>query len=399
MSLLARLTTAALLAMAPALAGTAVAGAPEPVPLPAPLHLSRHAVPGEYIVVLDEDVDATGLAERLDLRPTFVYGAAVNGFAVALTPAELDRVRTSPGVKSVEADTEVFAPPAPVTAGPAPTGGRATAPTWGLDRIDQRTLPLDGEFTTRGDGAGVTAYILDTGLDYGHAEFEGRAVPGFDAVGDGRNGLDCQGHGTHVAGTVGGRTHGIAPAAGLVSVRVLDCEGRGTYSGVVAGLDWVARNAVRPAVVNVSLGGERSEAVNRAATSVVEAGVLPVVAAGNSAADACETSPASAEGVVAVGASSARDEVSGFSNQGACVTLHAPGEQIDSARLGGGSVALSGTSMAAPHVTGVAALHLAQDPAATPEDLAGRFRGSSTQGVLTGVPAGTPDRLLFTDGL
>ncbi|MEU6311039.1 S8 family peptidase [Streptomyces sp. NPDC047014] len=398
MRLLVRLIAAALIAMAPASAGGAAA-ADGPEPVRAPLHLSRNAVPGEYIVVLDEGVDAVGLTERLRLWPTFQYGAAMNGFAVPLTPAQLDRVRTTPGVKSVEADSEVFAPPAPVTTGPAPTAGRAPAPTWGLDRIDQRTLPLDGAFTTRGDGAGVTAYILDTGIDYDHPEFGGRAAPGFDAIGDGRDGRDCQGHGTHVAGTVGGRTYGVAPAVGLVSVRVLDCEGRGTYSGVVAGLDWVAEHAARPAVMNVSLGGDRSDAVNRATTAVAAAGVLPVVAAGNSAADACASSPASAERVLAVGASGPRDEVSSFSNWGACVALHAPGEQIESARLGGGSVALKGTSMAAPHATGVAALHLAASPTASPEALAARLTGTSTPGLLTGLRPGAPDRLLFTGGL
>ncbi|MFJ9547735.1 S8 family peptidase [Streptomyces erythrochromogenes] len=397
MRLLVRLTAAALIAAAPALGGAAAADVPEPVR--APLFTSAAAVPGKYIVSLDEDVDAGGLAERLGLEPTFVYGSAMNGFAVPLTPGQLDDVRTTAGVRSVEADAEVSSPPTP--AGPAaPSAARAPAPTWGLDRIDQRTLPLDGDFTTTGgDGAGVTAYILDTGIDYAHPEFEGRAEPGFDAVGDGGGGQDCEGHGTHVAGTVGGRTYGVARAVRLVSVRVLGCDGRGDYSAVVAGLDWVAANARQPAVLNVSLGGGRSDAVNRAATAVAEAGTLPVIAAGNSAADACTVSPASADRVMTVAASNRRDEQSGFSNGGACIEIHAPGEQIDSALLGGDTVALDGTSMAAPHVTGTAALYKAAHPAATPEEVAGWLLEQSTKDVLTGTGAGTPNRLLFTDGI
>ncbi|AQT75993.1 MULTISPECIES: S8 family peptidase [Streptomyces] len=396
MRLLVRLTAAVLLAAAPALGGAAAADVPEPVP--APLFASAAAVPGKYIVSLDEGVDADGLAERLGLEPTFVYGSAMNGFAVPLTPGQLDDVRATPGVRSVEADAEVSAPPTP--AGPAaPSAARAPAPTWGLDRIDQRTLPLDGDFTTGGDGAGVTAYILDTGIDYAHPEFEGRAEPGFDAVGDGAGGQDCEGHGTHVAGTVGGRTYGVARAVRLVSVRVLGCDGRGEYSAVVAGLDWVAANATQPAVLNVSLGGGRSDAVNRAATAVAEAGTLPVVAAGNSAADACTVSPASADRVLTVAASNRWDEQSAFSNRGGCVEIHAPGEQIDSALLGGDTVALNGTSMAAPHVTGTAALYKAAHPAATPEEVAGRLLETSTEDLLTGTGADTPNRLLFTDGI
>ncbi|MEV7562191.1 S8 family peptidase [Streptomyces sp. NPDC089795] len=396
MRLLARLAVAALLAVTPVGVGTASAVAPEPPA--APLVTSRDAVPGRYLVTLAEGHDPAEVAEALGLRPSFVYTSALNGFAVPLTPLQLTAVRSSPEVKSVEEDAKVRSVPTPSRAGAI----REPAGTWGLDRIDQRDLPLDGGFTTAGDGAGVTAYILDTGIDYAHEEFGGRARSGFDSVGDGRDGADCLGHGTHVAGTVGGRTYGVAKRVSLVSVRVLGCDGTGTWSAVVAGLDWVADHAEQPAVLNVSLGGEVSDTVNRAATEVADRGVLPVVAAGNAAKDACTVSPASADRVFTVGASDDNDERTSFSNFGSCVSLYAPGQGVVSALLGGGGVAHDGTSMATPHVTGVAALYKAAHPEAGPAELSGFLTDVSTQGVLKGVDANGPNgpnRLLFTGGL
>ncbi|MFD7559045.1 S8 family peptidase [Streptomyces sp. NPDC059835] len=391
MRLFARLATAALLAVPPIAAGPASAVAPEP---PAPLLTAADPVPGRYIVTLEEGRDAAKVARELGLKPSFVYTSAMTGFAVPLTADELAVVRGSSGVKSVEEDASVKVP-MPVEAGEA----RAPSNSWGQDRIDQRHLPLDHDFTTVGDGAGVTAYIFDSGIDYAHEEFGGRATFGFDAIGDGRQGQDCSGHGTHVAGTVGGATFGVARKVNLVSVRVLGCDGSGSWSGVLAGMDWVAKNAHQPAVLNGSLGGDRSATVNNAATALAEAGVLPVFAAGNSSVDACTFSPASAEGAVAVAASDQSDEQTGFSDHGPCVSLYAPGQAIVSAKLGGGSVALNGTSMAAPHVTGVAALYKQAHPSATPAEVAAWLVDESTKDVLTGVGEGSPNRLLFTGGL
>ncbi|MCX5376844.1 S8 family peptidase [Streptomyces sp. NBC_00091] len=393
MRLIARVATAALLTMTPVAAGTASAAGPEPTP--APLHTSANAVPGKYIVTLEKGVDAAKAAQKLGLQPSYVYTSAVNGFAVPMTPLQLSIVRNSLGVKAVEEDAAIQSVPKPTRT----PGMRAPSSSWGLDRIDQKQLPLDSDFTTEGNGAGVTAYILDTGIDYAHDEFGGRATFGFDAIGDGRNGQDCQGHGTHVAGTVGGRTYGVAGKANLVSVRVLGCDGKGTWSGILAGMDWVAKNAKQPAVLNGSLGGDRSEAVNNAATALSDAGVLPVIAAGNSAIDACNVSPASAARVLTVAASNQWDEETDFSNYGPCVSLYAPGQAIVSAKLGGGSVALDGTSMAAPHVAGVAVLYKGAHPSAGPAEINEFLDDESTKDVLTSISKGSPNQLLFTAGL
>ncbi|MFF8847063.1 S8 family peptidase [Streptomyces sp. NPDC015127] len=361
---------------------------------PAPLHRSANAVPGRYIVTLSDTADATEMMGTVGAKPLFTYKSAMRGFAANLSAAQLQKVRLSPGVVAVEEDAKVAAFGTP---GAGET--RAPAASWGLDRIDQRALPLDRDFTTAGDGQGVTAYVLDTGIDYGHSEFGGRATFGYDAIGDGRRGQDCHGHGTHVAGTVGGATYGVAREASLVSVRVLDCAGAGTLSGIIAGFDWVAANAEKPAVLNASLGGARSTAVNNAAEALAESGVLPVVAAGNEAQDACNVSPASADDVVTVGATNNSDQETDFSNYGECLALYAPGASITSARMGGGAVDHNGTSMASPHVAGVAALYLAEHTTASPDDVADWLEDTATRDVVTGITAGSPNRLLYTGAL
>lgn len=273
------------------------------------------------------------------------------------------------------------------------------AGSWGLHRINQRDLPLDGNGTFGHNGSTVTAYIIDTGIDYGHSEFGGRARPGYDAIGDGRNGADCNGHGTHVAGTVGGATYGVARSVRLVSVRVLGCDGRGAWSGVAAGFDWVAGNATRPAVANASLGSTPGlAAVDTAANAVAGRGVFTSVAAGNDAADACNYSPARAARVFTIGATTISDGYAPYSNRGPCVQLLAPGSDIVSARLGGGSVALSGTPMA-PHVTGVAALFKQTFGDRSQGEIQNWFWSNATQNRVSGVPANTPNLLLFSAGL
>lgn len=329
----------------------------------------------QYIVQFRDDVnDVPGLAKKLvaddsgELQHT--YTKAIKGFSARLPQKALNGLRNNPHIESIEPDMIVS------------TVGTQTGATWGLDRIDQSALPLNGSYTYASTGSGVTAYIIDTGIRFDNQEFEGRAVSGFDYSGG--TGADCNGHGTHVAGTVGGKTYGVAKQVQLVAVRVLDCSSSGSTSNVIAGLDWIARNVKLPAVANISLNGSLYSALNTAVESVIKAGVTVAVAAGNAGVDACTTSPASAVNALTVGASDASDSRASFSNWGTCLDIFAPGVSITAAAFSGSTAiaTMSGTSMASPHVAGAAALYLESFPTSTPSQVRGALLAGASQGIV-----------------
>ncbi|MFM6966648.1 MAG: S8 family serine peptidase [Rhodoluna sp.] len=271
--------------------------------------------------------------------------------------------------------------------------------TWGIDRIDQATLPLSFSYDYTNTGSGVTAFVIDTGIYAANADFGGRVAAGYTAVTDGNGTVDCNGHGTHVAGTIGSNTFGVAKAVTLVPVRVLDCSGSGSYSNVIAGLDWVAANYVAgtPAVANLSLGGPTSSTLDSAINNLINRGVTVVVAAGNSAADACTSSPARVPNAITVAASDNNDQFAYFSNFGSCVDLEAPGVNITSTWMGSTTAVntISGTSMASPHVAGVVALMLSTGYR-LPTQVAAELLAATSTGQLGAVPSGTVNKLLFS---
>ena len=373
-----------------ALPSAAVAGpAADPAPTVGVAAARGPVVPGSYVVVLRSGADPRSVARAAGADARRVYRSVLHGFAAQLSPAQLDRVRRDPAVQAVEPDQVVRADAAQTIA--------AGSGLYGLDRSDQRSLPLSGSYTYASTGSGVQAYVVDTGLATAHPDLGGRARNVYDALGG--TGEDCHGHGTHVAGTLGGATHGIAKSVQLRGVRVLGCDGSGSTSGVIAALDWLRTNAQRPAVANLSLGGSYSSALDTAVTSLSDSGVLVAVAAGNANASACKSSPASAAAAVTVAASDSTDTRASFSNYGSCVDLYAPGVGISSAWYTGGSRALSGTSMASPHVAGVAALYKATYGDAASSTVAGWLTSAATAKVVKSNPSGTPNRLLFKSGL
>jgi subtilisin family serine protease len=361
----------------------------------APLYLAKQGggITGQYIVVL-ESAEPEAIVASARVRPLHLYHGGLSGFAAKLNTAQLDAVRRTPGVAFVEQDQISRISATRVI--PA-TGA------WGLDRIDQHPRGLSGTYTYNYDGTGVHVYVLDTGIQYTHPEFGGRASMSYDAFGG--TGEDCHGHGTHVAGTIGGTNVGVANAVTLHGVRVLDCSGNGTNSGIVAAMDWLRVNRVRPAVANMSLGGGYSKAVNVAVDQMYSNGIFVVVAAGNSAVDACDVSPASAVFAMTVAAVDSTDARASFSNWGRCTQMYAPGVNILSSYLGSAYAYMSGTSMASPHVAGVAALYYDKEPAITLATLRTRFVDNNTTKSVVRlndpgtVMYGTPNKLLYTNGL
>lgn len=378
----------------PALAAAALAACadqPSPTAVRAPADAAPLAsaapgrgVPGEYVVVLREGANPAGVAAAAGARPSHVYTAALTGFAARLSPGQLAALRHHPGVVYVE-ENQVVEPQ--FVQSPAP---------WGLDRIDQNTLPLNNQYVYNSLGQNVIAYIIDSGILTAHPEFGGRAGVVYDAFGG--TGQDCHGHGTGVAGVVGSKTYGVAKGVRLAAVRVLDCTGTGTTAGLIGGINFVASSHPPMSVANISISGPLSAAVNTAVGNLFASGVYVAVAAGNNNAPACNFSPGAVAAITTVTASDQFDNHVAFSNFGGCVDLYAPGRNIPTVGLTTTPVIANGTSIAAPHVTGTAALVWATF-GGTPATVQSWIITSATPGVLAGVPAGTPNRLLFKAGL
>jgi subtilisin family serine protease len=357
---------------------------------------AAQAVPGEYIVVLkapapgEKSLKSSMVAESLTARfggnVFFTYEHALRGFASRMTEEQARAMAAAPEVEYVEQN------------GRMSIGESQPGATWGIDRLDQHDLPLNQTYLYNASGRGVHAYIIDTGIRISHSEFGGRADFSFDSIGDGQKGNDCNGHGTHVAATVGGNLYGVAKNVQLHAVRVLDCGGSGTYAGVIAGVDWVANNRQLPAVANMSLGGGKSDAVDDAVRRAIAAGVTFVVAAGNENADACTRSPARTREAITVGATGNNDARASFSNWGGCVDVFAPGNEILSAwpTNDASTRVLSGTSMASPHVAGVAALFLERNASATPAAVTAALVDNSTGGKVVNRGKCSPNRLMFS---
>ena len=359
--------------------------------LAAPVAAVQGSMADRYIVVFRNDVQdpdalTDGLVNQFGGTVHFRYAHAIKGFAATLPAAAIAGISRNPNVSYIEPDA---------VASISTTDN--TVNSWGLDRIDQRDLPLSGSYTYVSDGTGVRAYIIDTGIRLTHTEFGSRATFGFDAFGG--TGADCHGHGTHVAGTVGGVEYGVARNVALVAVRVLDCSGSGSNAGVIAGVNWVTANAVKPAVANMSLGGGLSSALNTAVANAVASGVTFAVAAGNSNTNACTQSPAAEPAALTVGATDINDGRASFSNYGTCVDLFAPGVSIKSAWGTGDAVynTISGTSMASPHVAGVAALYLSitGNSTKTPAQVESAIETAASVSKVTNPGTGSPNLLLY----
>ncbi|AUD79657.1 alkaline serine protease [Kangiella profundi] len=361
------------------------------------------AVKGQYIVVLKDDavtanmglfssnaseqaiaMVSDNLSRKYQAQVQRTFTKAVKGGVFNMSEKAAQKLAQDPNVLLVEEDQIVS------------INATQNNATWGLDRIDQRNLPLSGSYTYNTTASNVNAYIIDTGILGSHSEFSGRFMGGYDFVDNDSNPNDCNGHGTHVAGTVGGSTYGVAKGVKLYGLKVLGCNGSGTNSGVIAGIDWVANNHVKPAVANMSLGGGASSATDNAVANLVASGVTVAVAAGNDNSNACNYSPAREPSAITVGSTTSSDSRSSFSNYGSCLDIYAPGSSITSAWSNGGTNTISGTSMASPHVAGVAALYLANNPNATPAQVEAAIENAATSGKVTDAKSGSPNLLLYS---
>ncbi len=388
------LATVAATATVTMASGTALAAQPEGVVHDAG---TGSVVPNSFVVVVKNGVNASAgdLTARYGGKVTRTYGSALHGFAVdAMSEAQARRLAADPAIAYVQRNGVYRI-----------SGTQTNPPSWGLDRIDQRNLPLDNSYTYPSTASSVHAYIIDTGIRFTHQDFQGRAVSGRDTVDNDNDATDCNGHGTHVSGTVGGASYGVAKGVTLVGVRVLNCQGSGTTAGVVAGIDWVTANAIKPAVANMSLGGGVDATLDSAVQNSIASGVTYAVAAGNgdqfgNPQNACNSSPARVPAAITVGATQSNDQKASFSNYGTCLDIFAPGVSITSAWNTSDTATntISGTSMATPHVTGAAALVLAANTGFSPQQVRDTLVTNATPNVVGNPGTGSPNRLLFVGG-
>lgn len=355
---------------------------------------AKGIIKNQYIVILNKDAGpsidfAQNIAKQHGAKVLQSYDTVLKGFAIYLpdtaATAFVEAMKKNPQVLSIENDT--------VMKIDATTQSK---PDWGLDRIDQKALPLNSAYSYLQTGTGTTAYIVDTGILSSHQQFSGRVLSGYTAISDGNGTTDCNGHGTHVAGTVGGSTYGVAKNVNLVPIRILGCDGSGASSNVIAGLDWILKNGKKPAVVNMSLGGDASTSLDSAVENLFNNGYVMVVAAGNSNTDACSPSPARVSKALTVAATDSTDTRASYSNYGSCVDIFAPGSQINSSWIGSNTATkvLNGTSMATPHVAGVVAEMLQSTPTATPQTISTNLLNQASSNVVKN-PSGSPNRLLY----